>query len=103
MTKIYIAGAMTGIKDLNFPAFHAEAARLRAMGYAVANPAEICADQSTSWAEYMRRDIAQLVTCDAVRLLPGWTDSSGARLEEHIAMRLGMKIILPHQDVEPQL
>lgn len=103
VTKIYIAGPMSGIADLNFPAFHAEAARLRALGYTVANPAEINQDPATSWHECMRRDIAELVTCEAIRLLPGWEDSSGARLEEHIAMRLAMRVILPHQDVEPLL
>ena len=31
MKRIYISGPMTGRIDLNFPAFHAEAARLRAL------------------------------------------------------------------------
>ena len=43
--KIYIAGPMTGLPELNFPAFHAEAARLRAFGYEVINPAEINPDK----------------------------------------------------------
>lgn len=30
--KIYIAGPMTGLPDLNFPAFHNEARRLRMQG-----------------------------------------------------------------------
>ena len=29
--RIYVAGPMTGYPDLNFPAFHAETARLRAL------------------------------------------------------------------------
>jgi hypothetical protein len=41
MKKIYLSGPMTGLPDLNFPAFHAEAARLRALGYDVINPAEL--------------------------------------------------------------
>ena len=77
----------------------AEAARLRAIGHQVVNPAEINPDTTMAWAECMRRDIAELVTCDAIRLLPGWESSNGARLEEHIAMRLCMQIILPHQEV----
>ena len=43
--KIYCAGPMTGLPELNFPAFHAEAARLRAFGYEVINPAEINPDK----------------------------------------------------------
>jgi hypothetical protein len=92
MTKTYIAGPMTGIKDLNFPAFHQAAEWLRGMGHEVVNPAEINPDHHMSWEACMRSDIAELVTCDAILLLPGWEDSRGAKLEHHIAERLGMRI-----------
>src|SRR5690606_26470176 len=75
MKRIYIAGPMTGLPDLNFPAFHAEAARLRSRGVDVVNPAEInggadevsaCAGMTPDelqahWRKCMRNDIAQLV------------------------------------------
>ena len=93
--RIYIAGPMTGLPELNFPAFHAEAARLRAIGHTVLNPAEINPDQHMTWQECMRTDIAALVTCDAIQLLPGWMASKGATLEHHIAERLGLIIYLP--------
>lgn len=92
MTKTYIAGPMTGIKDLNFPAFHQAAEWLRGMGHEVVNPAEINPDHHMSWEACMRSDIAELVTCDAIMLLPGWEDSRGAKLEHHIAERLGLRI-----------
>lgn len=91
--KIYIAGPMTGLPNLNFPAFHAEAARLRALGYEVVNPAEINADPSAGWLECMRADIRELVTCDGVALLPGWEKSRGATLEHYIARALGLAVI----------
>lgn len=50
--KIYLAGPMTGIKDLNFPRFHGEAARLRALGHQVINPAELNADTTALFVEY---------------------------------------------------
>ena len=93
--KIYVAGPMTGLPDLNFPAFHAEAARLRALGHEVINPAEINPDQHMTWLECMRTDIAALVFCDAIQLLPGWQNSKGATLEHHIAERLGLHIFMP--------
>ena len=40
MTRIYIAGPMSGLPDLNSPAFNAMAERLRAHGHHVENPAE---------------------------------------------------------------
>lgn len=89
--RIYVAGPMTGIPDLNFPLFHATAARLRAEGYDVVNPAEINADPSAGWLTCMRADIRELVTCDAIFLLPGWENSRGASLEAHIARKLGLQ------------
>ncbi len=93
MTRLYLAGPMTGIEALNFPAFHAEAFRLRALGYNVVNPAEINVDPTKGWSECMRADIAQLVKCDGIALLPGWEQSRGARLECHIAQQLGMDVV----------
>lgn len=92
MKRIYIAGPMTGLQDLNFPAFHAEAEKLRAQGFDVVNPAEINSDPTMAWVECMRRDIPALCTCDAIHLLPGWQNSKGASLERHIAWSLGLTI-----------
>lgn len=92
--KIYIAGPMTGMPGLNFPAFHMATAELRAQGYTVINPAEVNPDQATSWEECMRRDIAELVTCDRIHLLPGWEVSRGATLEHHIATQLSLAVTL---------
>ena len=91
-TRCYIAGPMSNLPGLNFPAFHAAAAQLRAAGFDVVNPAEINADPTAGWAACMRLDIAQLVTCHAVALLPGWEASRGATLEHHIATQLGMRV-----------
>ena len=93
-TRIYIAGPMTGIEQLNFPAFNAEALKLRALGFDVVNPAEINPDHSMPWAQCMRRDIAELVKCDAICLLPGWEQSKGATLEHHIAERLEIAVVM---------
>lgn len=92
--RIYVAGPMTGYPDLNFPAFHAEAARLRALGHQVVNPAEINLDPAASWNDCMRADITQLVTCDTICMLPNWTRSPGATLECHIASALGFQVML---------
>jgi len=93
MIRCYIAGPMTGYPELNFPAFHAAAARLRDLGIDAVNPAEINPDKGMSWKECMRTDIAALVTCDAIHLLEGWQNSKGATLEAHIAERLELEVI----------
>ena len=94
MNRLYLAGPMTGIEDLNFPAFHAEAARLRALGYTVINPAKINADPNAGWQACMRADIKQLVDCDGIALLDGWENSRGASLEHHIALSLEMVVAI---------
>ena len=94
MARIYLSGPMTGLPAFNFPAFNAEAARLRALGYCVVNPAEINVGADLSWQQCMRADIRALCDCDTLALLPGWQRSSGAHLEMHLAHRLGLDIVM---------
>nr|WP_272918201.1 DUF4406 domain-containing protein [Pseudomonas aeruginosa] len=91
--RIYLAGPMTGLPEHNFPAFHAEAARLRSLGYQVENPAEHGEIPGFEWADYLRLDLQKLLTCQAIALLPGWMDSKGARLEFTVATNLGMRAL----------
>jgi hypothetical protein len=100
--RIYLSGPMTGMPELNFPAFHAMTTQLRAAGHTVTNPAELN-PHGGSWNECMRRDIAALMECDTVALLPGWHTSKGARLEAHIAERLGMAVVNAHDLVSQEV
>lgn len=90
--RTYISGPMTGILDFNFPEFKAKAAELRALGCDVVNPMEHGEDECTEWADFLRKDIRLLVDCNAIHMLPGWTNSKGARLEHHIAVQLGFTV-----------
>lgn len=89
--RVYLSGPMSGIAESNFPAFREHAARLRADGYEVVSPAEI--QEAGTWELCLRNDIRELVTCDAIALMPGWESSKGANLELHIAHRLGMEVM----------
>lgn len=91
--RVYISGPMSGLPELNFPAFHAAAATLRAKGLDVVNPAEINPDSAMPWEQCMKADIKALCDCDALVMLPGWERSKIAHLEVHIAHRLGMQIL----------
>lgn len=100
MKAVYISGPMTGKATFNFPAFHVEAERLRALGHVAVNPAEINTDVGLEWGNYLRAYIKVLMDCDAIVLLPGWEKSRGARLEFHIAEALSMDIHLAGELVE---
>jgi hypothetical protein len=91
--RIYISGPMTGIKNFNHEAFNKKAKELRALGNDVCNPAEHdggSTDKDRSF--YLRIDIEELLTCDAVVLLDGWKNSKGAQLEVAIAKELKLRI-----------
>lgn len=90
----YLAGPMTGLPDYNYPAFHAAAAKLRAMGHTVLNPAENPAPPCGTWQAYMRMALAQLVQCQSIVMLPGWGCSRGAMIERELALSLGMEVVL---------
>ncbi|MCI8210714.1 hypothetical protein AUC61_14340 [Pseudomonas sp. S25] len=102
MHRINLCGPMTGLPEYNFPAFAAEAARLRGLGFDVVNHAEINPD-GASWEECMRRDVPLLVTCHHVATLPSWDKLQGAQLEVYVADRLGIRDSPAHTITEYQV
>ena len=91
--RVYVSGPMTGLPDLNYPAFYAEARRLAGLGLEVVNPANLPGEAACAeWSDYLRRDIAAMMACDTISMLPGWSQSKGARLERHIAVELGFEV-----------
>lgn len=90
--KLYVAGPMTGLPELNFPAFNSAANGLRTAGHQVSNPAEINPDPATNWSDCMFRDLAALDACDGIVMLPGWQESPGAQIERLWAIRTGKQV-----------
>ena len=98
--RVYIAGPMTlggtdesGLED-RLRKFHQVEEYLRARGYEVENPANTPdTDPPRTWREWMVSGINQLMTCDAIYMLPGWSASKGARLEYEIARSFGMELM----------
>jgi hypothetical protein len=95
---VYLSGAMTGIPEENFPAFHAAARALRLLGYTVINPAEFNVDVTglegrARWVKYLKEDIQALLDCESIVMLPGWENSEGATLEHCTATALDMPVM----------
>ncbi len=99
MKRLYLSGPMSGIADHNFPAFNAEAERMRRMGFDVVNPVDINPEPGATWHQCLRNDLAALLTCDTLVLLDGWQQSAGAHLEMHVAHRIGMEIVIAKEVV----
>lgn len=94
--KIYISGPITGRHTLNREAF-AEAERLLTeAGHEAVNPHTINADlgENAPWETYLKRDIAELTTCDGIFNLGGWEGSKGARLENRVAHALFIPVVV---------
>jgi hypothetical protein len=58
----------------------------------ITNPMTLPHQHADEWAAYMREDIAALMQCQAIALLPGWEDSKGCQLEISIGLKLDFVI-----------
>ncbi len=87
--SLYLSGPMTGLVDLNRPAFRRGAMALRKCGYRVVNPPELDKNEpQRSWEGCLQRDIKQLMGCQAIATLSNWKKSRGASLEIYIGKAL---------------
>ncbi len=91
--KIYLAGAMRGHKDLNFPAFHRAAQRLRLEGHEVFNPAAANLEKLSARRIFFHDTQYICLEADAIALLPGWGKSKGAKAEKALAEAIGLTVI----------
>lgn len=91
--RVYIAGGMTGYPQFNWPAFYEAEAILEALGHEVRNPARMGHIEGGDWITYLKRDLLNVLEVDALCVLPGWDTSKGARLEVHVALELGLRVL----------
>ena len=91
---VYISGAITGTTDYE-ERFKAAEQQLREEGYDVMNPAAISAllPKGMPWSAYMEVMLPLMKYCDAIYLLKGWHQSSGARIELEYAIKLGLDVM----------
>lgn len=106
-TTIYVAGPMRGIPGFNFDAFARARVRLREAGWSVICPAERDETLGFSGAGLTGREnpaeigfdlpgaleqcFRDVLSVDAVALLPGWGRSEGARAEALVALMTGRR------------
>jgi hypothetical protein len=94
---VYVSGLgpRRGYPEHNYPAFYEAAQRLRERGYTVVNPAEnFDGRRDLESTTYLREDVRQMAEgCNAIYLLSGWQNSTGARLEYQVARDLGFEFL----------
>jgi hypothetical protein len=62
------------------------------MRWEVVNPVEINPDPEAKWLDCIAADLKAMDGCTAICLLPGWTNSFGAKIERLAADKLGLEI-----------
>lgn len=118
MTKVYLAGPMSGIPQFNYPMFMSVADKLRELGMEVRNPAEMDDEktqalamastdgslgsgtwQGETWGDFLSRDVKIVADdVDGVVLLPNWQTSRGARLEAFVALSVQKPVWLWNEE-----
>lgn len=93
MTRLYLSGPISGMPDLNFPAFMDAEQQLNEAGYDVLNPAARAGRiKGQPWVWYMRAGITDVCQSDGIATLPNWGKSRGARLEVSVAHGLDLPV-----------
>lgn len=102
--KLYISGPIKGLPEAAALArFRAAEWEIRAAGHEPVNPFDCAAECGYSqecpgegtdahYDHYLRGDLIEMLACDGVALLDGWEASRGARIEQTIAVQVGLPV-----------
>lgn len=103
--KIYVSGPIAGRLNANREEFDSAAALVRMAGaepllphdiypdhLGVCPPSPITGSDGHTWSCHLRYDVAEMLQCDGVVMLPGWEASHGARLEHTVAAACGLPV-----------
>ena len=99
MKRIYIAGAITDNPNYR-EQFKAAEERLKKAGFAVINP---CKNEGFTYREYINMGLCELMHCDAIYLLKGYENSTGAMLEYDYARTVGLEVIKENDEQKQSL
>jgi hypothetical protein len=92
VTKLYVAGPMSGYPECNYPLFNKVSEQLRSHGYEVVNPATVHIDKQHHYVDLIREDLRMMLDCHGVAVLEHWWESAGARNEVAVAGILKMPV-----------
>lgn len=100
--RLYISGPIKGVPNAgeNFRRAHET---LEGAGHEPLNPFDClpncgysteCPGEATDehYDHYLRGDLIEMLACDGVALIDGWEASRGARIEQTVAVQVGMPV-----------
>lgn len=105
LPRVYLSGPITGVVG-HLDVFKSFALRVYHCWGAPVVPQEIevahegpcppgpmgSGEKGHVWACHLRKDLREMLLCDAVAMLPLWETSHGARLEQQVAAACGMPL-----------
>ena len=90
--KIYISGRVSSLPyDIAHRRFSKKEKELKDRGWKVINPMKYCCEVWPWWL-CMIVCVMQLLRCNTIYMMRGWTQSRGARLEYKIAKKFNLYI-----------
>lgn len=93
--KIYISGKISGLPISEvIRKFQAACDKVKRFGLVPMNPLDNDLPLDAEWADQMGKDISILLRCDAIYLLPDYSDSEGAKIELAVARQRKMPIFI---------
>lgn len=99
--RCYIAGKITGLSkteaELNFGQAKLE---VFALGMEPISPMDLTHAHGGSWSEYMREDLAELLTCSHIYVQRNYRNSRGAQIEVELASNVGLTRINQNDKAE---
>lgn len=92
--KIYLSGPITSqpLEDAR-RIFESAEEFVAKLGHTAVNPMRNGLSPESPWEEHMKRDLAMLLECDTICMLPNFRESKGAMLELDVAIALGMGVL----------
>lgn len=90
ISRLYVAGPMTGYPESNYPAFQAASRLLVAAGYEVVDPSVVVTGTESHYVDFIREDLRVMLDCHGIAVLENWWESTGARNEVQVGGILRM-------------
>lgn len=93
--KVYISGKITGLDPIEakhlFHVARVEVSKLGCLPICPIHDVDHTAPDKT-WEGYMRRNIRELMACDAILMLRNWKHSKGATEEHDLCLKVGIPV-----------